>query len=575
MNSSNTVEPSLISLLNSDETSDVAISSSLDLPTLQDLNILKPSGRFLLPELDARNRLRNAHRAESSHKTLISPTDDDEGPHKGDAVIKCTLGDSSRQSLRKILEDGNKSLITKKRLIPEQNNDDFVQLPQPPKKQKTTIQVVPPIIIGLHEPPPQATLFPPIASSSFHDSHGRNSLNIELLGNKILSKASTEEYDAASIKNPNPVNNNQVLSSKPIATRKKWTEEETNNLLLGVHKHGVGCWTDILNDSNFVFNKRSPADLKDRWRTCCPDELRKKIPTKKRSKNFTGAQVKPRSSLMAENILINDDSISAATDKQELISNQHHKKRAHRKKLEDLAQLGIEGPIRQSSRRERKQFTEEEDLAIEEGYKTYGSAWSRIQKDPRLKLESRRPTDLRDRFRNKFPEKFREDKFSRESKFTLKSKSKGIEKLSLQHDVTGYGTENVSLEALPSAAPQTSFPAFPSRDGLRIQEIISPRSFNPLSNQPPINAVENIPFNHFSSWDHTTSAPFTNNIGEMDKSRLLLDSTWTDLHVPNHRDKNDHPESNHLLPANSDTMHQLPSFFNMLNDPDDLEEPFG
>ena len=55
-----------------------------------------------------------------------------------------------------------------------------------------------------------------------------------------------------------------------------WTEEETNNLLLGVHKHGVGRWSDILEDPSFSFNNRSGVDLKDRFRICCPDELRGK-----------------------------------------------------------------------------------------------------------------------------------------------------------------------------------------------------------------------------------------------------------------------------------------------------------
>ena len=50
---------------------------------------------------------------------------------------------------------------------------------------------------------------------------------------------------------------------KDVRARKKWTEEETNNLLLGVHKHGVGRWTDILEDPSFSFNERSGVDLKD------------------------------------------------------------------------------------------------------------------------------------------------------------------------------------------------------------------------------------------------------------------------------------------------------------------------
>ncbi|WAR55249.1 hypothetical protein PtB15_4B869 [Puccinia triticina] len=53
-------------------------------------------------------------------------------------------------------------------------------------------------------------------------------------------------------------------------------------------------------------------------------------------------------------------------------------------------------------RRERKQFSVEEDAALKRGYVKFGTAWSSIQRDP--VLASRKATDLRDRFRNAFPE---------------------------------------------------------------------------------------------------------------------------------------------------------------------------
>lgn len=36
----------------------------------------------------------------------------------------------------------------------------------------------------------------------------------------------------------------------------------------------------------------------------------------------------------------------------------------------------------------------------------YGVAWSKIAKDPQLNLSHRKGVDLRDRLRNKFPEKY-------------------------------------------------------------------------------------------------------------------------------------------------------------------------
>lgn len=65
--------------------------------------------------------------------------------------------------------------------------------------------------------------------------------------------------------------------------RKKWTAEETDMLVKGCNKvrstlhdtrvasspltsqWGVGNWKAILNDPDFVFDNRSPVDLKDRY----------------------------------------------------------------------------------------------------------------------------------------------------------------------------------------------------------------------------------------------------------------------------------------------------------------------
>ena len=53
----------------------------------------------------------------------------------------------------------------------------------------------------------------------------------------------------------------------------KWTEDETQALVEGCNKHGVGSWTQILSDSELMprFSDRTPGDLKDRFRTYFPD----------------------------------------------------------------------------------------------------------------------------------------------------------------------------------------------------------------------------------------------------------------------------------------------------------------
>ena len=54
--------------------------------------------------------------------------------------------------------------------------------------------------------------------------------------------------------------------------------------------------------------------------------------------------------------------------------------------------------------KKRRPFTEEEDRALKAGYEQHGTVWAMILKDPVFQEQNRRSTDLRDRFRNAFPE---------------------------------------------------------------------------------------------------------------------------------------------------------------------------
>lgn len=61
-----------------------------------------------------------------------------------------------------------------------------------------------------------------------------------------------------------------------------------------------------------------------------------------------------------------------------------------------------------SKRRSRRPFTPAEDEALLKGYAVHGFQWTLIQQDKHLNLSHRRATDLRDRFRTKFPNAYRE-----------------------------------------------------------------------------------------------------------------------------------------------------------------------
>lgn len=75
-----------------------------------------------------------------------------------------------------------------------------------------------------------------------------------------------------------------------------------------------------------------------------------------------------------------------------------------------LASLGLpEAHVAtKSTRRSRRPFTTAEDEALLKGYAVHGFQWTLIQQDKRLNLGHRRATDLRDRFRTKFPRAYRD-----------------------------------------------------------------------------------------------------------------------------------------------------------------------
>lgn len=360
-----TIEPRLIHLLNESTTPQL---SHNDLPPLHALP-LPSHGDGTLPPLDRDGRYAGSS---SAYPMRMLLGDNDEPQH------------GARSESPESPEDQ----YYKKRSRGMNVKDDFVQLPQPLKKQKAAQQALamPPIINGLHEPPPDAALFPPISSESYNDNEARHMYSHG--AEHYSSRRSSPESDKSSTKG-------RKRATKP---RRKWSEEETNHLLLGVNRHGVGKWTSILEDPDFRFNDRTAGDLKDRFRTCCPEELRSSGKSSSRSNKDKHSSKK---GLHSENILIEDESSKSKSSKSP--SEKPKKSRAHRKNLEDLAELGIHGPFKKSHRRERRPFTEQDDREILEGLDQYGPAWTKIQRDSRFHLSSRQPTDLRDRVRNKYP----------------------------------------------------------------------------------------------------------------------------------------------------------------------------
>lgn len=534
-----TIEPRLIALLN-DASSDTLnsyprLDPHLDLPPLQDPNILKTSGRPLtLENVSQQNVL--SYDGDTSNGRIESGNNTPEDSGIAGGALRVT----SSQSLRNILSDDSEisqASTNRKRNRLENRKDDFVQLPQPPKKQKAVKQVVPPIIIGLHElPPNQAALFPPIASSSFHDSHGRNTLNTAQAND--LEEETRPTAHPKTVERSEGSRNGQSISAVSIGVkaRKKWTDEETKQLLLGVQKHGIGSWKKILEDKDFTFNGRKAVHIKDRFRTCFPDGFQNQGDTGSGSNdNVAGDQFmlcKPSSRHVSattredDRSNSSDDSITDDKGKESQVK-LTKKSRAHRKNFEDLVEIGIVQPFSKSKRRERRPFSEEEDRNILLGFQTYGqSSWTLIQRDSRFGLESRKPTDIRDRFRNRFRDKY----FCEEEGKKLKrvTSTGMLYETQSSHGILSSQTQDSS--PLQDRAPGSSqiHPdiSSTSKQASQPAPFTFKGSFTDLLGPLPVTyAPDTFPFSQSFDWQDNT-ATFSSSIGEMDISRLLLDENW-------------------------------------------------
>ncbi|EQL30663.1 hypothetical protein RJZ56_005660 [Blastomyces dermatitidis] len=391
--------------------------------------------------------------------------------------------------------------VPRKPRRPELSGDVFgehLQLPIP-KNQKETPKRPPfgplTILNGLNEPPPNAALFPPIEPNAAPTILTRPTRDTPAPQDNVIGSAANErrggrinniielgieesigEIEETFAEQGGPLtlpehhssketveeSDKEPVSSKPqTRSRKKlrkWTESETRDLLRGVVKCGVGNWTAILAQPELKFNQRTAANLKDRFRVCCPWAYGSEQHTLEAVTNsLTDSSNGPESSLLGK-ILLPDP--RASRNKQEPdasstaiilkpanqttnivhsslesppampsvdgILNSTSPKSPERKKARSstprtnlslssksrstLMSLGLREPCLtiKSNRRSRRPFTPTEDDALLKGHAVHGFQWTLIRQDKRLNLMHRKATDLRDRFRTKFPDVYRE-----------------------------------------------------------------------------------------------------------------------------------------------------------------------
>ncbi|KAI9675031.1 MAG: hypothetical protein M1817_001437 [Caeruleum heppii] len=297
--------------------------------------------------------------------------------------------------------------------VETQSWNDFVQLPQPAQKsQKATkpLRFVTVAGLGRVKPAlPETTTLPPIRRGKSPGRDGR----LAFLDDPVAGMERDLSGDTDPMADQIRIKSRQKLKDRP---RKKWSDQETQDLLQGVHKYGIGNWKRIMKDPAFTFYARTSVDLKDRFRTCCPEEYRKHVNARSEVRSTPSAP--PESPIKGSpspymdpgpNDQPSSTPESTAERYTQLADGPRSKSR--RFNSSDLARLGVSGPFPKGNRRQRRPFTDPEDANLLRGYMTHGPCWSKIQADPSLCFDNRKATDLRDRFRNRYPERYREAGF--------------------------------------------------------------------------------------------------------------------------------------------------------------------
>ncbi|KAL4773682.1 hypothetical protein BDW60DRAFT_20084 [Aspergillus nidulans var. acristatus] len=212
---------------------------------------------------------------------------------------------------------------------------------------------------------------------------------------------------------------------------RKWTDEETVALLRGVMKCGIGNWKEVLAQDESSFNRRTASNLKDRFRVCCPCAYRASDPNEaiqhlRDALAKTLARIEGDASATPSLTHSGSSSSFSSLDTSQNTPEHHSQSDSMPETNQTLtnkveAATGSLSVISEpytpakARRRSRRPFTAAEDEALLKGYAVHGFQWTLIQQDKKLNLGHRRATDLRDRFRTKFPHAYRDGGAIRDS----------------------------------------------------------------------------------------------------------------------------------------------------------------
>lgn len=301
------------------------------------------------------------------------------------------------------------------------------KLPRPAQKELPASRpapLLPAMVTGLHEPPPSAALLPSMdldqrpgilrtGSSQIKvkdilrdvssSSPSPTPLAKRLLPTNVSQSENVhleQDFQTGLMHSePSPVVEAEITvqsSKDPKARRmrRKWTDTETQDLLAGVRKYGVGKWKQILDDVAFSFTDRSSVDLKDRFRVCAKDD--------------SSSSPAPTSSETWRAGIVEQPGSPDTASQHCLPQNSQSKQR-----------------------RKRRAWTSAEDSALLTGVAKHGFQWTAIHDDPQLGLTHRRATDLRDRIRNRYPDGY---KHAESAPFRSETKRAEKEKVKAEAD---------------------------------------------------------------------------------------------------------------------------------------------
>lgn len=327
-------------------------------------------------------------------------------------------------------------------------NDEYRHLPLPSQKDDKhvgrTKPLLPAMVTGLHEPPPTAALLPSMATEKLLSRSPKKASTVQLDPSGIATVRTGQGRPpermlnspeiaslslAPRVNTPTAPTEQEAEDTRPTESKKKdpnpksrrapkrWTDEETEQLMQGVRKHGIGKWKQILADPDLLFDRRNSVDLKDRFRVRMPDAYRDREmaveekgvaePTLEpkrsngsiqdpHSSNVTrdSSQCDPRTFPKAPNLVSEEAPQPSPGSTQPPCTPQ-----------EDASSATT--PVSKTRRRKRRPWTTLEDNDLMRGVQRHGFQWTMIHDDPSLNLSHRKATDLRDRIRNMFPDGYK------------------------------------------------------------------------------------------------------------------------------------------------------------------------